>query len=880
VTTPTIKTAVPKTAALKSTAEIENPVAPTLSVEHEFAAPTLEMAFLPQEARQLLEQLRETQNPFSITLVAPSGYGKTTFIAELARRYRELGIATFDAASLMADEECRETRLTDNSALLLDDAHRLTEAELSRLRDYSQSRFSRVILTHPPYRETPLEDLFSTKKAFLPPLGAEQIRQLAGGNADLAREIHAYTGGVPQFVRYALRIKAAEHNRANSFAGQRHPENISPARVNNPLKGILESTEENTLKLLIAIELGAARNFELIAQLLHCGQNEVASVIEGARAQSLIDAHGQLLPISRAALRTVVPVERRSRIVQELATIQLTNNEPLLTTALALMDDGSRGPTVATALRVASKEAVTEPLLAAKLISASAKAGEPRPQLLADWARFAALSGDWETASRLSEEILADENPEHHETGLLVSATVLAHRGELARSAEMYQWSSHSSAHYFAAIGLIASGQVEKARLYVKATADNTIPTIITSSAKRVAEGIEKSLSHSANDALAILVNAAALIEPMRGQLLLPDSPAALAAIAALHCGELKIAESLLCRALSEKQGGPFLTARHRLLLGWTCMIQGDLDNAKAQLGALAKTSLESRDELFRSALELGLARRQSDLPALRKYWEAAYQAVMRHPVDLFSLLPLGEITVVAARLGELSKLAGHLQQAQSLMDNLGNPPLWSTMPLWNRLHAAILKEDKEFAEKSLSALEKQAHYSPHCSMLFSAAENWVAVLSGNVDTPRVVNAANGLDAGGMHWDAARLAGQAAIRTSDRAAMITLLETARQFSGSSRISREHNPSADSLISRKEPSASARGDVSSLSEREQEVANLVITGLTYKQIGEKLFISSKTVEHHVARIRGKLGSSNRRELLETLRELLHVPQSPQ
>jgi DNA-binding CsgD family transcriptional regulator len=47
-------------------------------------------------------------------------------------------------------------------------------------------------------------------------------------------------------------------------------------------------------------------------------------------------------------------------------------------------------------------------------------------------------------------------------------------------------------------------------------------------------------------------------------------------------------------------------------------------------------------------------------------------------------------------------------------------------------------------------------------------------------------------------------------------------------------------------------------------------------MTYKQIGERLFISAKTVEHHVARIRQRLGSASRRELLARLRSLVATP----
>jgi DNA-binding CsgD family transcriptional regulator len=59
----------------------------------------------------------------------------------------------------------------------------------------------------------------------------------------------------------------------------------------------------------------------------------------------------------------------------------------------------------------------------------------------------------------------------------------------------------------------------------------------------------------------------------------------------------------------------------------------------------------------------------------------------------------------------------------------------------------------------------------------------------------------------------------------------------------------------------------------LSDREREVAALVLAGLTYKQVGDRLFISAKTVEHHVARMRQKLGATSRAELFDQLRQLV-------
>ena len=52
----------------------------------------------------------------------------------------------------------------------------------------------------------------------------------------------------------------------------------------------------------------------------------------------------------------------------------------------------------------------------------------------------------------------------------------------------------------------------------------------------------------------------------------------------------------------------------------------------------------------------------------------------------------------------------------------------------------------------------------------------------------------------------------------------------------------------------------------LSEREREVLQYVARGLSYKEIGEELFISSKTVENHTRNILKKLHLSRKQELM--------------
>ncbi|MBM0230770.1 hypothetical protein JNW91_02080, partial [Micromonospora sp. STR1_7] len=133
----------------------------------------------------------------------------------------------------------------------------------------------------------------------------------------------------------------------------------------------------------------------------------------------------------------------------------------------------------------------------------------------------------------------------------VVAATALAHRGHVGRSVELYRWSGSASSVAFATVGGLAGGDLSAVD---EAPGDDPAgepPTLRASAARLMADGVRESVTGPPTAALSALVQAAALLEPDGRAALLPDSPAALAALTAVHCGELEIAERVLHRALA-----------------------------------------------------------------------------------------------------------------------------------------------------------------------------------------------------------------------------------------------------------------------------------------------------------------------------------------
>jgi DNA-binding CsgD family transcriptional regulator len=788
---------------------------------------------LDDASRQLLDAITaDPSAPLRLGVVAPGGYGKTAILSEIEQIYRDAG----------------------ESVRVVDDAHLLGEPQLRELVGCADPR---LVVAYRPWPRNPAfaalaESLGRSRPALMPAaFTKDQVKAYlpASSSRGLVDFVHQQTGGVPRFVSRLSGVTGVEVP----------PEVIAAFRVD------LDWLDADLQKFLLAAEAGAGLRLDLLGALLGKDFDAVGEVIEAGRATGLLAQDGTLIPVARRAVALLSRAERRIAVRQRLAELQLASGGPVLDLVRPLLGSGVGGPGVAAAFQAAAAEALdADPALAARLLAASAAAGTPSVEVAARWATASAMAGDLDGALRLADQVITGPESAHRGAAAEVAAVALAHRGQLARSTELYRWSATPSAAAFAVVGLIGTGRASGELELPVAP-----PTSLDGAAALMAQGVRESVVGEPMTALSTLVRASGLLEPVGKAALLPDSPAALAALVALHCGESGVAESVLQRAAAAEVGGTLMTIRHVLLRAWIGMVRGNLVEAKECLTALKKSGkrLEPRDWLFAVALEVGVARRNSDLTTLKRTWEQACEAVLRHPVDLFTFLPLGEFAAAAARLRDQHRLEPHLTEAENLLRALGDPPLWSVPLHWSGLHAAIIAEQTAVAEEHAAALATHRDRNRYCAIVSSAAESWLDVLAGKVDPDQVEDAARGLHAAGQWWDAARLAGQAAIRTTDRQAMVRLLDCARLLQGRPIGPKKPVPSTEPAF------APENQDAGKLSDREREVAELVVGGMTYKQVGDRLFISAKTVEHHMARIRQRLGCTSRSELLSQLRQIL-------
>lgn len=605
-------------------------------------------------------------------------------------------------------------------------------------------------------------------------------------------------------------------------------------------------------------------------------REDLPQIIDAATQAGLLMPDGSLVGTARHALLNTTPAPVVQALRRQLVDKLVAGGQGLGDLARELAREGLEDPRVAAELEQAADTALaTDPGLAAALYAESILAGASELPNAAKRAHALLATGELDAAGRLVDRLLALPDPNNGNLAVDVAAAVWAHRGMLARSADTYAWigpERTGNSAPLAALAMIGTGDVAGAKALLAAAQSSGSPTLLSVALSQARDGLLRSLGEQSELGLPDLIRASDMMNAAGAALPMPEVPAVLAALCALHGGEPAVAHSVLKAALAAGQGGDSARPRLFLLQAWCAMQQDNADDARLSINEALKANpwkLAPRDEFLLSVLDVGLARRGGEVHELVLAWDRAREAMMHVSVDLYSLLPCGELLITAARLRETARVAHYMQGAWELLERLGNPVLWSVPLHWAAVEAALLAESPEDLAPHAAALVRAAAHSRYAAVLAGAGKAWVSVLAGRFEAHDVEAAARGLAAVGMPWEGARLAGHAAARVDERRDMVKLLACARDIHPQVAAPAPGNR-PEAPLTRVGSAASTVATPSGLSAREEEVARLVLEGRTYREIGEAIYISPRTAEHHVARMRRRLGAENRSDLLVRLR----------
>lgn len=635
-----------------------------------------------------------------------------------------------------------------------------------------------------------------------------------------------------------------------------------PDRPRRATELVVDGTGETDQRVLAAVAVTDCIDTTTLATLVGLEAAAVRASLDAAIAEDVITSTApHLSPDHRRRVLAGVP-RAFAEDLHDQTLGRLVAGAPMAaSSAAALIESGCRDPRLAHHL-LASAAQVSwgERTL---VVDLAESAGADAVEVAAHRAEIAAALGDFDQVLRSSDVVLSQAHHAALPRAARAAAVAHAHRGMTTLSAETFSYLGDRipvADAPFAIWAHLGVGDTD-VRDLLESLDTRAAPTSTGRGMTMVARGLSRSLEDDGTAALPLLVQASTALLPVADDLVMPESPAALAALLAIGLGELDTASQVLVAAVDADLGGSALWARHHLLRAWVAMLRGQLDQATSLVDlAVANGPLSTRDDTMMHALRVGIARRGGDTADLISRWNHARECLPHLWVDLYSLLTLGELSVAAGRLRESFRVESHLADATALLHRLGDPPAWATMFHWYGVLASFAAEDRDMLLPHAEALAAASPTSRVAAQLASVGRTWVRALANDVDVAAVQQGVGTLAALGLNWDAGRLAARAAASTPDRRDMLELMHLARAT--------QHRSGADDLTAPVTPA----GGGSPITEREWEVAQMVIDGLTYREIGERLFISPKTVEHHVARIRRRLGAGNRQEMLSILRTL--------
>lgn len=793
-------------------------------------------------------------------------------------------------------------QLEGGGLLVVDDAQWLDPASLRVVAGLAEAAAEggwQVVVAHRPAGPRPdlhaLDDVLRQSGPIvrLGPLGRDEVAALASerlrapATEELTGVLTHWSGGWPA---WAERLVGGWAEEGVVVRGQlrRDPAERVPDAVVEVVEARLSTLQPEERGALVMLAVGGPDPADLLPTGPGAGGEATAppggdpgalsvpfdpAALAELRAQALVHPdleRVELVPIVAAAARRLVPRAEQDAARRHLARLAAARpgGEALAARHL-LAANGADAETRQAFLRAGELVAPRDPVAALAWFERAATIPPPPGADGADGALDGRLAEALAAAGRADAALAAAEaglrrgGPDA-DRARLAAAAILADRGLWERAAELScEVTSHPTvplgmARAQGVLCLAVAGRAAEAAALAAA-----LPTASSGLAERAmvatALALVATLGPGHDDGVAALVEATALLEAAAPATPLALLPHEVGAALALASGDASLAEQIARRAAEHLRLPRPRQARLLLLAGWAAMRQGNQAGAEEALVRARPAAGSARDRVLALGLEAGLARRDGDVPRQAQVVEAASSLLALVPPDLLLLDALGELGVLLRRFGQADRLGGAHRSAASLLAELGAPPVWALPNAWAELAAAAAVPDAAAATAPAAEVARLAVGARRLAPLGPAARVWRSILDGEVDVAAVESALDDLSRVGLLWEASQLAGQAAIRVRDAGAARRLLNLARSL----------RPAVPGAVGDDEDEPVGRS--SSLSDQERKVGRLVLDGLTHKEIGAQLYISPKTVEHHVARIRQKLGAGTRAEMLAALRQ---------
>lgn len=314
-----------------------------------------------------------------------------------------------------------------------------------------------------------------------------------------------------------------------------------------------------------------------------------------------------------------------------------------------------------------------------------------------------------------------------------------------------------------------------------------------------------------------------------------------------------------VAESLGRHPGSRWVSAICRMHYGGILTAAGRWTEADTELS----TSIQLYDSSYH-ALRSGAVVRLADLRVRQGRLDEAARLLTGFEFDSYAVRPLarlhlarGEVELAASILRRFLAAAG---------DHVLHAPV---LALLVEVHVAAQRPDEAVAlGHRLTAIAEQTAL-PHVRALADYAVGVACAATGDEAALRHFEAAlAAFAAGGLPLEEARTRLAIARLLADTNAEVAVAEARAALTACERLNA--GPDADAAANllrtlgrsgRASPRLGGK-----LTKRETEVLRLVAEGLSNEQISRRLFLSKRTVEHHVGSILAKLGLSTRAEAM--------------